>query len=196
MPDMPMPPIPTKWIGPIWFGSFMVFQTPGTPDPRSIGPNNGRPHKMIPLIWETGVFSRSQGRAVNGHFRLRDALRPPHMHPKAIKTNAVKPAVRCGGVKERGEAEHLRRLAREQLRRDNPNAGIDEGRDVARLAGLKPSIVAHGEIAGPVDADRPGAGRDQQQDVHGPGIETPGEARDVRARPLDPEGVGVADQER
>jgi hypothetical protein len=24
MPDMPMPPMPTKWIGPIWFGSFML----------------------------------------------------------------------------------------------------------------------------------------------------------------------------
>jgi hypothetical protein len=23
MPDMPMPPMPTKWMGPIWFGSFM-----------------------------------------------------------------------------------------------------------------------------------------------------------------------------
>jgi hypothetical protein len=24
MPDMPMPPMPTKWMGPIWFGSFMA----------------------------------------------------------------------------------------------------------------------------------------------------------------------------
>ena len=24
MPDMPMPPMPTKWIGPIWLGSFML----------------------------------------------------------------------------------------------------------------------------------------------------------------------------
>jgi hypothetical protein len=24
MPDMPMPPMPTKWMGPIWLGSFML----------------------------------------------------------------------------------------------------------------------------------------------------------------------------
>src|SRR3984957_19452092 len=196
MPDMPMPPMPTKWMGPIWFGSFMVSQTPGRPDTRSIGPKNGRPHKAIPLIWETAVFSRSQSRAVNGHFRFRDALRPPHMHPKAIKTNAVEPALGRGGVKERREAEHLRRLASEQLRLDDPNAGIDERRDMARLTRLKPSVVSHDEITGPVDADRPRAGRNQQQDVHRLWIETSGQARNIRARPLDPEGVGVADQER
>ena len=24
MPDIPMPPMPTKWMGPIWLGSFML----------------------------------------------------------------------------------------------------------------------------------------------------------------------------
>src|ERR1700679_2720649 len=141
-----------------------------------------------------GMRSLSQGRAADCPVRFRDALRPPHMHPKAVETDAVKPALRRGGVKERGEAEHLRRLAREQLRLDDPNAGIDEGRDMAWLARLKPSVMSHNEIAGPVDADRPGAGRDQQQDVHRLWIETPGQARDIRARPLDPECVGFQDQ--
>src|SRR6478736_9178170 len=117
---------------------------------------------------------RSQGRAVNGPVRFRDALRPPDMHPKAIETNAVKPALRGGGLKERGEAEHLRRLVREQLRLDDPDAGIDEWRNMARLPRLKPSVMSHDEIAGPVDADHPGVGRDQQQDVHRLCIETPG----------------------
>src|SRR5258708_31355911 len=101
------------------------------------------------------------------------------MHPKTIEANAVKPAFRGRGVKERGEAEHLRRLACEQLRLDDPDAGIDEGRDVARLTRLKPSVMSHDEIAGPVDANRPGAGRDQQQDVHRRWIEAPGQARNV-----------------
>src|SRR3984957_17896088 len=149
MPDMPMPPMPTKGMGPIWFGSFMVSQTPGRPDTRSIGPKNGRPHKAIPLIWETSVFARSQSRAVNGHFRFRDALRPPHMHPKAIKTNAVEPALGRGGVKERREAEHLRRLASEQLRLDDSNAGIGEPHDMERLTRLEPSVVRHDENFGP-----------------------------------------------
>src|SRR3984885_4736266 len=196
MPDMPMPPMPTKWIGPIWFGSFML-SNPQRGRTRSIGQKNGRPHKMIPLIWETGApLLHSQGRAVDGDFRFRDTLRPSDMHPKAIEANAIKPALRRGGVKERGEAEHLRRLACEQLRLNDPEAGINERRDVARLARLKPSVVSHHEIAGPVDADRPGAGCDQQQDVHCLWIETPGQARNVRAGALDPERVGVADQKR
>src|ERR1700722_16529989 len=196
MPDMPMPPMPTKWMGPIWFGSFMA-QTLSGPVSRSSGPNNVRPHKAIPLIWETGPrASPSQGRAVNGRFRFCYAPRPPDMHPKAIEPNAIKPALRRGGVKERGEAENIRRLAREQLRLKDPNAGIDEGRDVARLTRLKPSVMSHDEITGPVDADRACASGDQQQDVHRLRIETPGQAGDIRARPFDPEGVGVADEER
>ena len=35
MPDMPMPPMPTKWMGPISFGSFMsaVSRAAGGPAP-------------------------------------------------------------------------------------------------------------------------------------------------------------------
>ena len=54
----------------------------------------------------------------------------------------------------------------------------------------------HGEIARPVDADRAGARGHQQQNVHRLGIERIGEARQVGARPLDPERVRVAQEER
>src|SRR6202042_3354720 len=166
MPDMPMPPMPTKWIGPIWFGSFML-SNPQRGRTRSIGQKNGRPHKMIPLIWETGrPLLHSQGRAVDGDFRFRDTLRPPDMHPEAIEANAIKPALRRGGVKERGEAEHLRRLACEQLRLDDPDAGVDGGGGRARVPREGHDLMSHGEVTGPVDPNRPGAGCDQQQDVH------------------------------
>ena len=32
MPDMPMPPMPTKWMGPIWLGSLMAPTSPARPD--------------------------------------------------------------------------------------------------------------------------------------------------------------------
>ena len=34
MPDMPMPPMPTKWMGPISFGSFMLDNLPRGPADR------------------------------------------------------------------------------------------------------------------------------------------------------------------
>ncbi len=97
---------------------------------------------MIPLIWELAVALGLQGRAVNGRFRFLYALRSPDMHPKAIETDAIKPALRRGGVKEWGEAKRLRRLVREQLRLDDPNARIDEWRDMAWLPRLKPSVMS------------------------------------------------------
>src|SRR5215467_5296303 len=101
------------------------------------------------------------------------------MHPKAIEPNAIKAPSRRGGVKKRSEAENFRRLVREQFRLDDPDAGIDEGRDVAGIARLKAPVMGHHEIAGPVDADYACAGRDQELHVHRLWIKAPGQARNV-----------------
>ena len=64
------------------------------------------------------------------------------MHPEAVEANAEEPALCRRGVKERREAKDLRRLALEQLRLDDPDAGIDEGRNLARLARLKRALAS------------------------------------------------------
>ena len=52
MPDMPMPPMPTKWMGPISFGSFMPAVSRAG---RETGPDSraGRNRRVRP-IWELG----------------------------------------------------------------------------------------------------------------------------------------------
>ena len=70
------------------------------------------------------------------------ALRPSDMEPQSVEPDAEQAALRRRRVKERGESEDLVRFVFEQFRPGDADAGIDEGRDMARFAGLEPAVVA------------------------------------------------------
>ena len=56
------------------------------------------------------------------------------MHPKPVEADPAQPPLGRRRVKERREAKDLGGLAGEKLRLDDPDAGIDERRDMARIA--------------------------------------------------------------
>src|SRR5579862_1305399 len=94
--------------------------------------------------------------ALDRPFGFLDRLRPADMQPDAIEPHAEQTPFFRGGEEEGREAKHIGADAGEELRLDDPDAGIDEGRDAAGIARPKPPGAIHGEIARPVDADRAG----------------------------------------
>ena len=118
------------------------------------------------------------------------------MHPHAFEPQAVQPAGLARLVEHAGQRERLRRRAVEQRGRQDRRAGIDIGRDLLLAALLQPAVRRHGEVAAPGIADAGCDRRQQQQRVHGAGIERLGEPRQVGRHAVDPDGVGVDVEER
>jgi hypothetical protein len=62
---------------------------------------------LLPRFAEKGA---SEGRPVDGDFRLGDRFGPPDVEPEAVEPDAKQPAPGGGGVEERRKPEDVRRL--------------------------------------------------------------------------------------
>src|SRR5262249_42605591 len=101
-----------------------------------------------------------------------------------------------GGPKEDWrEAERLLLAVLKELRLDDPDPGVDVWSDFSFPPLRQEAVRAHGKVARPIDAGGADGGGDKQRDVRRLGIPDRRQASKIRPRPLEPECVGVADEE-
>ena len=86
--------------------------------------------------------------------------------------------------------------AGEERRRQDRGAGIDERHHVALAAALEPAVGGHREIAAAGIAGGGRGRRHQQQRVHARGVERGREPLEIGHHAVDPDGVGIDQEER
>src|SRR5690606_10985777 len=118
------------------------------------------------------------------------------MHPQSVEPHPVETPGRDGPVEQEIERERAFRRIPEHIRRHYASPGIDEGRYLALGAPGQTPVRRGGEIAVTV-ITRTFRGRGQKkQNIHARGIERGGERTERGAGTLDPDRIGIDDEER
>ncbi len=88
------------------------------------------------------------------------------MQPEPVEAQPEETPRSAAAEKERRQTKHVLGDAVEQFGLQDADAGVNERRDMPRLARREPAFAGHREIARPVDADGAGARGDEQHRVH------------------------------
>ncbi len=118
------------------------------------------------------------------------------MHPDAVEAQPEQAALVAGAVEQPRQRKGAGGRIGEQRRRENGGAGIDEGNHLALAAPLQPAVGRHGEVAAAFIADAAGGRCQEQQGVHGGGVEGVGEPDEIRFHAVEPKRVGIDQEER
>ena len=132
----------------------------------------------------------------NGGLGGGDGLGRADVHPDAFEPQPEQPPGRAGAVEQPRQRKFAGGRIREQRRRKDRRAGIDERHDLVFRAPPQPAVGQHGEVAAPGIADAARRRRQQQQHIHRGGIEGVAKPREIRLHAVDPHGVGIDVEER
>ena len=115
--------------------------------------------------------------------------------PLAVMAQTIEAAGLDGAPPQRMQGESPCRRIGEEARMQDLDAGIDEGRHLARIAEGDPAELIHGEIPGALIAHGAHRGMQQQKPVHPRIVPDLGEAIERLAAPAAPDDLGIDDIE-